>query len=112
MATAIATCLFQFHDLERLIFVQHEDGDQGITKLTDTASRLSFVAKGACVGDTYNCRHMPQGEAGGAMSVETAMAQNFRKPDDYPESARMCTPGLRPTTAAPSATRSAQLPTG
>lgn len=46
---------------------------------------------------THNWRHMPQGLAGGAMSVATATLLNFLWPS---------------VTALPKATRSAHVPTG
>ncbi len=46
---------------------------------------------------THNCLHMPQGLAGGEISVATATALNFLWPS---------------VTALPNATRSAQVPTG
>lgn len=49
------------------------------------------------VVNTHNCLHMPQGLAGGLISVATAMARNFLMPL---------------VTAVPKATRSAHVPTG
>jgi hypothetical protein len=36
---------------------------------------------------TYNCRHMPHGDAGGEMSVDTARARKVRIPEVYLDSA-------------------------
>jgi hypothetical protein len=33
--------------------------------------------------DTHNCLHIPHGEAGGLISVATAIALNFRWPATY-----------------------------
>lgn len=54
------------------------------------------------------CRHMPQGEAGGEMSVATAMALNFR----VLEAQEMELGGWTVVTALQRAVRSAQVVTG
>ena len=92
--------LAQCHHHVVLILVKHDDGHVHLAKLANTARNVSTgrpSKRSEAAVKTHNCLHMPQGLAGGEMSVATAMARKSRTPE---------------VTAVPKATRSAHVPTG
>lgn len=92
------TYLFQTQHMKVTIHIEHENRGLHTAKLSDAARDVSPGPLGRLRRvPAHNCRHMPQGLAGGEMFVATATALKSRCPS---------------VTALPNATRSAHVPTG
>jgi len=137
----ICLYLFQLQDHECTVFIKHEDRRLRRTELSNTTSQdqhafpdhpFTASLRFPCVKSshilvrtsptvpqqrTYNCLHIPQGLAGGLISVATAKAATFPPAPlilspstllSYPLSTLI----FPSTTTFPRATLSAHVPTG
>lgn len=104
------THLVHSHHLVIPLTVIHVNGEVRPCKFTDTGI-VSCILRPLTI--TYNCLHIPHGEAAGVMFVATAKALNDLCPATcYSSVSVLQSLQPQPTTAVPKATRSAQVPTG